>query len=47
MLGERDEKVSRDFKILKNKKCKGDKPSILTVRVGPKTNKEMTEMEKR
>jgi dynein assembly factor 2 len=31
-MGERNDTISRDFKILKKMKCKGGKPAILTVR---------------
>ena len=32
-MGERNEDISKDFKILTKVKCKGGTPSLLTIRV--------------
>lgn len=32
-LGERKQTLSKDYEILKNRKCKGDSPALLPIRV--------------
>lgn len=41
-MGERTEIISKDYKILRKTKCKGDKPALLPVRVSgkPRSQKE-------
>ena len=52
-MGERNEDISQDYKILKKVKCKGGKPAIMTIRVFGKPgdqNKQpdhVSEMDKR
>lgn len=35
-LGERNEEISKDFKVLKHTKCKGGEPALLPVRIDKK-----------
>jgi len=49
-LGERNEAISKDFKILKKNNCKGGAPALLTIRIRGKPGEAppvISEMEQR
>lgn len=46
-MGERNEDISKDYKILQKVRCKGSKPALLTIRVSDKDHEKLKEVEKR
>ncbi|EAR90920.1 pre-RNA processing PIH1/Nop17 protein (macronuclear) [Tetrahymena thermophila SB210] len=46
-MGERNEIISKDYKVLKNMKCKGGDPALLTVRVSGNTGDHINQMKEK
>ena len=45
MLAETNEKVSTDYKVMKNMKCKGEEPALMTIKKEESSNPLLANMD--